>query len=501
MRTQGMSNKAILGVSLAALLAGCHVTPKPITPGELATRADENAAQVTANQEPVAAPIGLYDAMARALKYNLDYKVEMMDEALKARELNLASYDMLPQLVASGGYAGRNNYAGASSLSLITRRQSLEPSTSSDRGIFSGDLSLSWDVLDFGLSYVRAQQKANEGLISLEHRRKVSNRIIEDVRTAYWRAVSAERLLAKLHQLEGAVSTTLSNSERLAERRLSAPLTALTYQRELIDIKTNIQQLQRELVIAKSQLGALMNLQPGTEFSLVMPERTAKPPAVSVPGEEMVMTALRNRSELREINYRERINKKELDAALLSALPSLKGVIGANVDSNSFLFNSDWLQYGARASWNVLNLFKLPAQKKVIKAQDNLLHQRELALTMAVMTQVHVARANYAHLTDELDTASHQYAVQNKIMYQIRSGFKAGAMSQQTLLREEMNTLVSEVKYDIAYAAAQNAYANLFSAMGIDEFAPDVTGRENVATLSTSLSTLWDRRATALKLD
>ena len=74
-------------------------------------------------------------------------------------------------------------------------------------------------------------------------------------------------------------------------------------------------------------------------------------------------------------------------------------------------------------------------------------------------------------------------------------------MSQQTLLREEMNTLVSEVKYDIAYAQAQNAYANLFSAMGIDEFAPDVTGREDVAALSTSLSTLWDRRATALKLD
>ena len=219
-----MSNKAILGASMLALLAGCSVTPKPITSGELATRADENVAQVTLNQEPVAAPIGLYDAMARALKYNLDYKVELMEQALKARELNLSTYDMLPQLVASGGYAGRNNFAGASSLSLVTHRQSLEPSTSSDRGIFSGDLTLSWDVLDFGLSYVRAQQKANEGLIALERRRKVSNRIIEDVRTAYWRAVSAERLLTKLKQLEGNVSTTLDNSERLAERRLSAQI-------------------------------------------------------------------------------------------------------------------------------------------------------------------------------------------------------------------------------------------------------------------------------------
>ena len=179
-----MKIKIIAGVSLAALLSGCNVTPKPISAGELATRATRNIEQVTADQEPVAGSIDIYEAMSRALKYNLDYKVELMEEALKSRELNLSSYDMLPQLVASGGYAGRNNFAGASSLSLLTRRQSLEPSTSSEKDIFSGDLTLSWDVLDFGLSYVRAKQKADEGLIALERRRKVSNRIIEDVRTA-----------------------------------------------------------------------------------------------------------------------------------------------------------------------------------------------------------------------------------------------------------------------------------------------------------------------------
>ena len=215
----------------------------------------------------------------------------------------------------------------------------------------------------------------------------------------------------------------------------------------------------------------------------------------------MTLTALRNRSELREVNYRQRINKKELDATLLKALPNFKALIGVNVDSNNFLYNNNWLQYGARASWNVLNLFRLPAEKKVIGAQDNLLKERELALTMAVMTQVHVSRARYAHYTTELETAAHGYAVQNKILYQIRSGFKAGAMSQQTLLREEMNTLVSEVKYDIAYADAQNAYANLFASMGIDDFAPDITGRENVGTLKTALNKLWDDRQTALKLD
>lgn len=489
------------GLGAIVALGGCAVTPKPLTPSELAASADRSAASVDADQEPIAGPVDLYEAMARALKYNLDYKVELMTQALKVRELEVSRYDMLPQLVANGGYAGRNNFAGASSLSLLSGRQSLEPSTSSEKEIYTGDLTLSWDVLDFGLSYVRARQKGDEVMIAMEGRRKVANRIIEDVRTSYWRAVSAQRLLDKLGQLEGAVSTNLSNSERLAERRLSAPLTALTYQRELVDIQANIRRLQRELVIAKAQLAALMNLKPGTQFSLVMPDRAEPMPTVTMGGDEMVMTALRNRPELREVSYRQRINARELDAALLSSLPSFRGLLGVNVDSNDFLFNNDWVQWGARASWNVLNIFRYPQQKKAVRAQEDLLRQRELALTMAVMTQVHVARARLKHLTDELDTANHSYRVQGKIMNQIGAGYKAGAVSEQTSLREQMNTLVSEVRYDIAYADAQNAYANLYASMGVDAFAPEITGREDVATLSTALRTMWQNRQTALKVD
>lgn len=496
-----MNAKIVIGLSMGVLLAGCTVMPKPMTASELSATADSNFGKVDANQEPVSAPIDLYEAMARALKYNLDYKVELMDEALKTRELNLSRYDMLPQLVAGAGYSGRSNFSGASSLSLLTRRQSLEPSTSSEKNLYTADLAISWDVLDFGLSYVRAKQKADEVLISQERRRKVANRIIEDVRTSYWRAVSAERLLTKLQQLEDAVTTTLGNSQRLAERRLSAPLTALTYQRELVEIQAEVRRLQRELVIAKAQLAALMNLKPGTEFALVLPDRGQALPKVGYSGEDMMMAALRNRAELREVSYRQRINAKELDAALLSALPSFRGVLGVNVDSNDFLYNNDWFQWGARASWNVLNLFRYPAHKKAVKAQDDLLRQRELALTMAVITQVHVARARFGHLSEELETASNQMRVQDRIMDQIRGGFRAGAMSQQTLLREEMNTLVAEVKYDIAYAEAQNGYANLFGAMGIDDFGPDISGKEDVATLRASLAKLWADREIALKLN
>ena len=46
----------------------------------------------------------------------------------------------------------------------------------------------------------------------------------------------------------------------------------------------------------------------------------------------------------------------------------------------------------------------------------------------------------------------------------------------------------------------KTAYANLFASMGIDDFSPDVTGREDVTTLKNSLSTLWQNREAALKV-
>ncbi|WP_426359185.1 TolC family protein [Pseudocolwellia sp. HL-MZ19] len=477
-------------------LGGCTVIPEPFDKDQLSKQAKERLSIVTLNQDPVSAPINLYDAMARALKYNLDYKVELMEEALRISESDLSRFDMLPQLVATGGYTGRDNYAGASSRSLLTNTESLEPSTSSEKNSLQSDLSLSWDVLDFGLSYVRSKQKADEALIALEHRRKVANRIIEDVRTSFWRAVSAERMLGKLDGLAQNVEDNLASSRALESRRATAPLTALTYQRELIGIKREIQRLQRELMIAKRQLAALMNLAPSEPFTLALPDRNRKPLKQPFEVDEMVTVALENRSELREVDYRLRINSHELDATILSAFPSFRLFVGANNSSNDFLYNNDWVNWGAQASWNVMNLFRLPEHKKTIAAQDNLLEARGLALTMAVMTQVHVSYARYNHLTKTFNTVQQENAIQKRIMDQIRKGFKADTVSKQSLIREEMKTLITEVKYDIAFADMQNAYANLFAAIGIDDFGPDITGSEPLDKLSSSLEALWAERVT-----
>lgn len=484
----------VAGLLACSALGGCTIYPTPLTDAALSVAAELNASQVSADQEPVAGVVTLYEAMARALKYNLDHRVEEAEAAVRLAELDLAHFSLLPNVVANSGYAGRDNYNASSSLNLQTGTPNFGASTSQEKRNNSGDIGFSWNILDFGLSYVRARQSADKVLAQEETRRKVIHRVVEDVRTAYWRAVSAERLMTRLTALEGDTQKALAETRSLYNDRQTSPITALTYERELVEIKQKIGELQRDLNTSKAQLAALMNMKPGTKFKLAHGGRKEGSLTLKVSLDDMISTAIYNRPELREVAYQQRINVHEADAALLEMLPGIQLYAGANYDTNDFLLNNDWVNWGAKASWNLMKVFSYRDRQAVIDSQDDMLHERALALTMAVMTQVHVARIRFLHARKELRIAAEYRDVQRRLLDQMRAEASADRISKQTLIREEMNTLVAEAKYDIAYAQLQNAYANLFSSMGLDPYAWEIDRSADVKSVTASLKKLWFER-------
>lgn len=485
---------ALAALSAAAALAGCVIAPKPLTENEISDSAASYLSRVTAHQEPVAGTIDLYEAMARAIKYNLDHKVEAMNASLRLRELDLSHFKLLPNVVASSGYAARDNFHASSSFNILTGSQNFGASTSQEKTISTADIAFSWNILDFGLSYVRARQAADKVLISREVRRKVMHRVVEDVRTAYWRAVSGERLLKKLHALERRVRSAQLSSQSIAAERSSSPITAVTYERELVGVKRAIYELERDLVIAKTQLAALMNLAPGTRFSLARPAHKSTNLKLEQDVQSMIWTAMNNRAELRDVLYKQRINRQELKAAYLELLPGIQAYSGTNFDSNEFLYNHNWVNWGAKASWNLLRVVQLPAKRRMIEAQADLLDQRGLAVTMAVITQVHVSRVRFYHYRKELRTANEYLNVQRRLLRLMRIESSAGRVSDQNIIREQMNTLVAEAKRDIAHASLQNAYANIYASMGLDTLDPDLESEESVKALAKRLRNLWFER-------
>jgi hypothetical protein len=270
----------------------------------------------------------------------------------------------------------------------------------------------------------------------------------------------------------------------------------LTYERELVDIKREIQRLEGELTVARNQLAALMNINPATPFRLSGRHGGSSAHRIAWKSSNLVRIALENRAELRELAYRIRVTQREGEAALLELLPNVTGLVGLNFDSNSFLVNQNWVSWSAKASWNLLRIFQYPAKSDVIDAQEKLLNQRALAVTMAIILQVHVSRAKYAHALKELQTASEGLNVQRRLLAQMRASAGSERVSEQTLIREEMNTLISEVRYDLAFANVENAYAAIYASLGLDPLPAGISWTSDLNTITGALRRSWVAQGT-----
>ncbi len=136
-----IGHRAALLLSVCALtLSGCGLKPQPLTPQAISSYAGDKLARYGQGEEPIAGAIGLDEAIARGLRYNLDYRVEAFQSALRTADLEVADFHLLPNVVASSNYLGRDNNLAAYSQSVTTGQVTLIPSVSVP--LSSGKLSV-----------------------------------------------------------------------------------------------------------------------------------------------------------------------------------------------------------------------------------------------------------------------------------------------------------------------------------------------------------------------
>ncbi len=483
-----MVGRATILFAAAFAVVGCEIAPEPLTVEEHRARAQEDLAAMFAEVEPVDGPIDLYEAMARAIRYNLDRREELLNTVVSQRTLDLVTLDMLPQLSIEAGFNERSNENASSSESLATGVESLEPSFSEDTGIATAGLTFSWNILDFGVSYYRAQQQADRVLIAREQRRRVVHAIIQDVRLAYWRAVAAQRLSGRIEPLIARVRIALDNARQLEEQRLQPPLEALEFQRTLLNTLDQLTTLQRELVGSKAQLAALMNLPPGGDYEVVVPadDEMFDLPEIGLSPTEMEQVALINRPEVREESYQARIAQLETRRVMLSMLPGLSFDGGLNFSSNSFLVNSNWATGGVNVTWNLLNLIQGHNNVRLAEANVDLADARRLALSMAVLAQVNVSYLRFEQAQAEFDSAFQLWDVESRIREATVSRAQTAAIGELDVIQAEVAAVVSELRRDAAYAGVQNAYGAMLVSIGADPLPAEVDDF-NIETLSAGI--------------
>jgi outer membrane protein TolC len=486
--------RLLAAAAIALTLSACTVTPTPLTDADIRTRLANDQKSLFAGQEPVIKEITFHEAVARALKYNLDYRLRLMESALATGLFDVSRYDMLPKLVVSAGYSTRGNDSGGTSVSILTGQETLSPSTSQERNRWLASAEFSWNVLDFGVSYYRAQQAADASLIADERRRRVAQNILQDVRGAYWRALGAQRLVGEADEMLVRVRAALEKS-RLAEAMgLLPPPQALAYQRALLDATTLLSIRRQEIEFAKRELAALMNLPHGTDFRLA-DEPEMRPPGVPRAMHELEQMALQNRPELREEDYRKRITVAETHRALLSLLPGVQFDVAGRYDSNQYLYNQSWTEGGIQVFSNLMRLIAYPAVEKTNEARLKVDDARRLALSMAILTQVRVAVERYNLALLDFEQADEASRVDQRLVQYAKAASLARVDTELEVVRTEARALIARFQRYASYANLQVAYGRTYNSLGLDVL-PESIEKDDIESLAKSVASeirAWER--------
>lgn len=460
---------SLLAAAVLSLSACSTMTPPAMSEADIDQVNQADKAAMRKDVEPIKGPLTLDEAMARALKYNLDRRARLMEETLALKQLDVTRYDMLPQLAARLQSQSRSNDRISQSLNPETGEISEVGFISQERSHRLSDLGVTFNLLDFGVGYYNTRQQTNRVYIAAEKRRRAMHLLMQDVRTAYWRAASAQKLRDDVANTIKMAEEALADSRKLEQERTRNPVDALRYQRQLLENLRLLEAINQELLSAQVDLASLINAPLGQPIPIAeSPVGNDSSTATSAPIEKLEEVALRNNAELREQHYNARVAQEETRKAMLRMFPNLSFNYSFNYDSDKYLVNNNWRETGLQLSFNFMNLLTGPMQVKLAEAGVALADQRRMATQMAVLTQLHLARLQLINARSQFNRAEEVYATDKRIseLMRVRESVQAGSKLER--VSNDTAAILSLLRRYQAMAQVQVAEHRLLAQLGIE---------------------------------
>lgn len=488
------SSVALLLLAFAGLSGCASIQPEPLQVQEIAATLQTDKAALTKDVPPLSGPLTLEEAIARAIKYNAERRMKSQEEAYAFGTFDAQRYDMLPKLVAAAGYRYRDKDLITYSEDSVTGQPSLaNPYISTDRTATTTDLGFSWSLLDFGQSYYAAKQNADKTLIAAERKRKAIHNLIQEVRTSYWRVVAAQSLGSALRDTIREAESALEKARQAETEKLRSPLEPLRYQRQLLENLRLLELIEQELSSARIELANLANLPFSTEIQVVEPGTPLNTAWLNVPAERMEEFALQNNPDLRESFYNARIAQQETRRTILRLFPGLSFNYGWKSSDDEYLVNQNWKEAGLQLSFNLLGLLSAPAQLRLAEAGVALADQKRMATQMAVLTQLHLARLQYANAARTLERSELISDVDNRIAEHVVNQEKAEKQTRQEVIANRTTAILSTLRRYQSLSNAQAAASRLQATLGLAPAIDNVDAlplKDLTATVEQSLA-VW----------
>lgn len=420
-------------------------------------------------------PLTLDDAISVGLTNNLDMRVSRFMERIADQTAMSEKLKLLPSLRAQGVYSERSEFIQREFVDPDTGEVSLSNTVSQDKTTQTFDLTLSWNILDFGLSYIRSRQAAFQTEIRRMERIRQAQNLAMDIAGAFWYAVLSEQDLEYVRQIENRVRQYQSAAQELVAEKQLDPIVAKEMERQLVNLTISAADLQAEIATARVDLSRLMGLTPSSRFDVdpsaaAIDQRLDGIPAPKdLDPKRLEKIALRNRPELFSADLRTEVQDDEIRAAFLDMFPGLELNASYYYDGDQFLVNNDWYTVGGQFVASLLQLPSKYANWNAQKMTAEMVGVQRLLLTAGIVAQVHVALQDFETKKRqfELKEAALQVSEDLRDMSQERNRAGMIGFSDTVVAQRLMESFLARLERNRTAVSLLNSYHTLLVSLGL----------------------------------
>lgn len=462
---------------LCVFLSSCTYSSMEQDNSDASKLIQEDRAQIY--QVATSDPLSVQAAMDRALKYNLDARIARSGYYNELSAAQLQKLNSLPDIKAQRDFLNRSNKGASSSQSVLTGRQSLVPSFSTDQSRNVDLLEANWDVLDAAINVYKSKSASDTAKIFRERYRKVEQNIAMDVFTSFWKAAIAQEMSAQVDKAIGSTNKMLVSINKAKENGDIPYNELLALRGSLIEKREQLISLQDQLSLSQIELKTLLSYPLSQELKLDVGNDWKDANSIMVPSksiEEYVDVALAQRPEIKEEFYNKRISQRAISDAVLQTIPGFSILASFNRDENSFLQDNDWTSFSATVSQSITQLLTLPSRYKKAKSEEDLTDARRHALVAAVISQVYISKSLFDQRHQAYKAALQKYNVDKEKYNMARASADAGLIGGVAAINAELEYVTAQLDTYQMYSNTQSAFASFINTVGYD-----VSGFYNIA--------------------
>jgi len=408
-------------------------------------------------------PLTLMDIIEIAYQLNLDLQVKELDWAIQEEVATGETLKMLPAFIYTSDHSHRNNSTASTQITPSTGVIS-PPLTSSTQTDHRWDYTLTWNLLDFGLSYFRSRAELDRAQVARFQYEKVKQNLVLNIYKSYWRAIAAKVTAEHSRNIIELSQKVQETVQKDTKERLISSLQGYQTQDQMLQIQKRLNYFENVYYEAKAELAGLMGIPAALCFELAPVELADMPELYDLCRMEEI--ALESRPELYGADFEGRISADQVHIELLQMFPTLSLFQGFHTDKNPFLVNSNWTIVGVQTVWNLLSLPQHFAHTLAAKGRQYQTYESRLALTIGVLSQVNLAYWKFQEVLQQYNLQLEIYTVQKRLAEATKKQHLYGEIGIVDVVRTEGDAISSEAVLLQLYGDLQIALEQINFAMG-----------------------------------